>query len=498
VSRPVDWYPLETSGGGAALAGAPTLGGTTAGRSWGVAPDPVPGDPAAVRAEGERYQRVADQISRTAAALRQLLSGSATHSEAVDQLRTSLHDVAEDIEHAHDRYATTGSALVTYSTALGAAQSDSLDAYHRAAAAQRVIDAAPNAIRKARTAQDEASDDGDDVALAAAKRAEHAARGDLHDADAALRRAQEDLDTTVAARNAAARAAIDAIDAIRKADKLHDSFQENFVHFLHDVSKVAGTIAVWVGVAAAFLAWVPVLGEVLEAVALIAGAVALIADLTLLVMGDGSWSDVVWDAVGIASFGLGRAAGAAIKIVGRGAEAGGAASRGARAAEAAVEHVAAGGAGGAVEKSAATLVIGSGGRVTEATRVWSAAGIKEVAATLRPTAVARDLGKAFAEVPAFARNPVKAVNVGIDAVAAAGVGTSGATRAASTMVALTSSPEAAKDALRVLTSASAVDAYGSTGTKMVAWLTDKAVVVRTAHVLLHPEPGAEKELHLVP
>src|SRR5690606_7722504 len=56
--------------------------------------------------------------------------------------------------------------------------------------------------------------------------------------------------------------------------------------------------------------WIPVIGQalaaVLGAVALIAGVISLVCNLALAIWGDGSWTDVLLDAIGVLTFGVGR------------------------------------------------------------------------------------------------------------------------------------------------------------------------------------------------
>jgi hypothetical protein len=74
----------------------------------------------------------------------------------------------------------------------------------------------------------------------------------------------------------------------------------------HAISQIAGIVAGIAGILALVLCWVPVLGQALAAVAAIATAVKLIADIVLMMNDEGSWADIGWDVFALATFGAGR------------------------------------------------------------------------------------------------------------------------------------------------------------------------------------------------
>ncbi len=80
------------------------------------------------------------------------------------------------------------------------------------------------------------------------------------------------------------------------------------------IVKWADRIAAVAGIAALVLGWVPILGQFLAAVALIAALVSLLGNLSLVGTGYGSWDKVLWSAVGVAAFGLGKVAMGAFKV----------------------------------------------------------------------------------------------------------------------------------------------------------------------------------------
>ncbi|MDM7855107.1 hypothetical protein [Cellulomonas alba] len=300
MSRPAHWYPLAGS-------------------------DPVPGDPSVVAQAASDYASVADAIKTAADRLRAIADLRANTSKAVAAVADKASDVAGKIDRAHGRYVAVGQALGTYASALSRAQSDSLQAYYDAQAAQSDLDSAAARVTRASTAADSAPDTATDDDLARLDRTLTSARHDRDDADAALAAARRKLDAATDDRDRAARQATETIRDAVKADGLKDSWWKNFTATIAPycavISKIAGIIASVAGVLALVLCWVPVLGEVLAAVAAIATAVKLLADLGLVADGKGSWGDVGWDVFALATFGAGRVLGVAARSVGTGSRA---------------------------------------------------------------------------------------------------------------------------------------------------------------------------------
>lgn len=280
MSRPLSWYPLASS-------------------------DPVPGDPSTVRTAGEDYQDVARAINAAADALTQIADVEGNVSYAINEIREKATEVAEDIRKAHQRYDGVGGALVTYASALDSAQVESAGALADAKAAQSAIDSANATIASTSTA---ASHVNDPAAQASFARTISRARQERDDAEARLAAARTRLDDAVASRDAAARTAVDAIENTTAHDGLRDNLWENLNlgAICNVISDIAGVIASVAGILSLVLCWVPVLGQALAAVALIASAVKLVADLALAIWDDGSWADVAWGVFAVASFGVGR------------------------------------------------------------------------------------------------------------------------------------------------------------------------------------------------
>jgi len=378
MTRPLTWYPLAGF-------------------------DPVPGDPEEVRQASRAYTTAAEAIAVAVDGLESATgSDQCYESQALDAVHEQAEAVAADIRKAHARYQAVAEALAGFADPLDRAQTESLAALADARAAQRAVDDAHHTLRTtdwdaaATSATGSTLGTGGNPALAAL-------RAGLSDADRALDRARERLADAVHARDVAAARAVAHIEAVTGGDGLRDSFWTNTLHVTHWVSDVFGAISMWAGLASLAFCWVPIVGQVLGAVALLAGAVALLADVVLLCSGEGDVLDVVFGALGIMTFGLGRVVGAGLKISIRGAK-GAEASKASRAVES--EDFVVG-----VADDVDTLarpgegIIGGFGSATPAgpaagaaTSAFSRAGIKEMAGSLKPSAIVDDLTDTFASV----------------------------------------------------------------------------------------------------
>ncbi|MCC2314209.1 putative T7SS-secreted protein [Cellulomonas xiejunii] len=281
MSRPYSWYPLATS-------------------------DPVPGDPAVVRAGGDHYRQVATAIGDAERVLRALVDAQDAVSEAVDAIRDRTHAVADRIRRAHARYDAAGDALVRYSLQLDLAQTQSLDALHTAQSAQHSLDLAEDAVRRSRILLEDAIDLGEDTTTQ--QHALTTARSGRSDAEIDLARARLALAEAVERRDTAAPRAMDELDT-GMDDTLHDGWWEDWgADVAQTVSTWAGNISAGLGVASLLLGWVPVLGQVLVVAALVTAGAALIADTALaLKSGDGAdWFNVGMGVLGFLSFGASR------------------------------------------------------------------------------------------------------------------------------------------------------------------------------------------------
>lgn len=284
MARPYDWYPLTSS-------------------------DPVPGAPSVLEDGAELYRRIGSSASRAYDGLDKLRKSADMQSDAVAALRDRADEVAKNLDKVGTRYGAVATALGNYADELRRAQAAADEVLAEARSVQSLRDSHHQQEHSYLRLQDNSAAAGD--ADAAARYASLAAdehtevrRADLR--IAALR--SDDLPRTTRQRDAAVDALIAELGRAYD-DGLSDGWWEDWGSSLCSVvSQWAGSIATWVGVAALLLCWVPVLGELLGAIALIAGAIALVADVFLALHGEQEWSAVVWGVVALASFGVGRVA----------------------------------------------------------------------------------------------------------------------------------------------------------------------------------------------
>lgn len=294
MSRPTDWSPVDRS------------------------TDPIPGNPDVVEAAGKHYVEVAEAIELAARRLRELAHHDAMRSKAVDKIRDKADDVAHDIEKAHTRYAAVGKALRDYSGPMRMAQERADSALSDAATAE-------SDLKSARTRQGSAADNlcqarrEDLNAAVGAPPADHShleaaarrADDDVTTAESKLKWCRDEVDAAVEDRDCAARTARNLISPVLKSNGLDDGWRDDVSKFVATLAKWAGAIAAACGVLALLVGWIPIIGQalaaVLGAIALVAGIISLIANAFLASNGYGDWSAVVLDAIGVASFGIGRA-----------------------------------------------------------------------------------------------------------------------------------------------------------------------------------------------
>ncbi|MPZ66622.1 MAG: hypothetical protein GEU83_14295 [Pseudonocardiaceae bacterium] len=297
MNRPVDWAPLAGS-------------------------DPVPGDPDRVADLGRHYRKVAATISDAAAKLRRIAANyHDMDSDAVDAVRDNAQKVADDITRAHERYDGVGQALAGYAPHLRDAQSESAAALRQAkdaeaaqASASQKAEAAQARVDTATQGVDTTADQGDQRrALGAAE-----AAGD------ALTAARRRLDAAIETRGRAAQRAMGGINEVKNSGDLNDSWWDNWgAKVVKVIVTIADAVAVVAGILALISLFIPVIGPALAAlfgtIALAAGLVSLAGNLALASTGYAEWSAVMWSVAGVLSFGVGRAAVAALKVSVKGA-----------------------------------------------------------------------------------------------------------------------------------------------------------------------------------
>ncbi len=287
MSRPVDWTPL-----------------------W-EGSDPVPGDPEIVERTGRHYSEVAEAINTAAQRLREIAEGTDQRSDAVDAFRNNAREVAENISKAYERYAGVGEALSGYAAPLRRAQHRSLELLRKAKEAEVTR---LNAERIAGEATARVLADPVDADTTDDRRVARQMQAAADEAAVVIGRAREDLQDILRIRAAAARHATAKVEEVKDSGGLNDSFWDNTAGVVKTIVKVADWVAAIAGIAALLLGWVPILGQFLVAVALIAALVSLLGNLYLAGSGHGDWGDVLVSAITLATFGIGKVAIGAFKI----------------------------------------------------------------------------------------------------------------------------------------------------------------------------------------
>ncbi len=325
MSRPADWSPL---------AGA----------------DPVPGDPEVVHAVAKRCRDAAVEIAEQAANLRRLARADGWIAEAAGPFREQATSTADKLDQAHGRYAAVASSLTSYEPVLREAQRDSLAALEQARTAQ---EQARRAAAQAPTGTLPA--DATDEQREARRLQQQGSDWTQAAADAGMSHARTLLDRAEADRDQAAGRARDAILEVVNHDGLKDSRWEKFKHWVHDnagwiskISEIASWVATGLMIVALFIPGV----NLIALAALALTLVSLAGHSMLAASGEGSWIDVGFDVLALATLGAG-------KVLGRGAKAAQTANR-AQAARAATSSArSAALAGSSAERTALGRVLAS-------------------------------------------------------------------------------------------------------------------------------------------
>ncbi|MET9729154.1 putative T7SS-secreted protein [Streptomyces sp. NPDC006458] len=284
MSRPKDWSPV------------------------GLDSDPVAGDPAEVARLGRRFRGVADRIRKQSGNIEALCGVDGWQSDAADEFRKSAEGTVGRLKQVLDRFETAADLLgeqhdepdTKYASILASSQ-ETADRARRDAEIDRDE---RDALSRTLDTLDERADDHERRKKELTRKRDEA----VERIQAAVERVHEAKDTRNRAAEKAARALEDLIDH----DKLKDSAWENIKGALKSIADIAGWVATVCAVTSLLVGWIPVVGwalaGVLDAIALLATAVALACHLVLVFTGDASIADLVLDGIALLTLGLGRAA----------------------------------------------------------------------------------------------------------------------------------------------------------------------------------------------
>ena len=206
--------------------------------------EPLPGDPAVLANRADDLSASARAIQDAAEALFGL--GFAGSSDAVDFIAGRAADLAGEVSAAHERYAGTAAALVTYAVELQAAHDKADEAASDLQQSIRQAEDADDSLGELRRRRDSAEDaDPADPSLSGigtqitsylAAREQHELA--QQDAWSQYAQAQQDLDE-------AAEKAIRRIDSA--LSNTNDGFWDRVGDFFSDIGDFLATVAEWVG-----------------------------------------------------------------------------------------------------------------------------------------------------------------------------------------------------------------------------------------------------------
>ncbi len=264
--------------------------------------DPAPGDVAGIQALARNYGATAEAIKQAADKLNTIKETGAYHSKAVEQFKELGGDTGEQIMRAHGRYDTTATKVAEYAGRLAELQERAAQALQNAVDAKESARLAQNQVDNYTAG---APDDADPSVLTGLNRTNTDAQQAATKASGAGAALSEEW---MKLGNEYAKAINDAIH-----DDVRTTFWDKVVDVMNAIGKIADIVAQVAGILALVLSWVPVLGQALAAVALVAGLVSLLAKtLNAIDTGEG-WMDVIWAAVGVATGGLGKVLGPILK-----------------------------------------------------------------------------------------------------------------------------------------------------------------------------------------
>jgi hypothetical protein len=233
----------------------------------------------------------------------------------------SAGELSGQLGKAHGRYATAAGALRGYAPQLRHAQSVADGALADAKQAQVTVDAH-------RPPDHPPAGQPTPAEVTAERQRQYAYEEGVDALHAARRKLTEATDHRDEHAGRAARTIRDSIDQ----DGLEDSWWDKFTNWVSEhadllraIARIAELVATVLSVLALVISFIPVLNfltPVLLGLAALASAVALVCTLMLALAGEASWADVGLALLSVATVGLGKVAGLAVRArrAGRAAE----------------------------------------------------------------------------------------------------------------------------------------------------------------------------------
>ncbi|TNC33106.1 hypothetical protein [Mumia zhuanghuii] len=258
--------------------------------------DPVPGSPELVEDEAGDYQTLASTIAAQARRLRALAEpDTALKGDYAEVLRKDMNELAADLDKIDDRFSKVAGQLRLFKPALETARTATKSALDDAVEADGTLNKEKAAEAEAAAAEPDKPPTRPDLeptpgeqALANARTACRAALSEFEDAASTI-----------------ARAIREAADDDMKDPTGWKKFFKDAWEFTVKALRHISDIAMYAGILLAFAALL-IPGVNFFAVLLIAGLISLAANTILAATGNGSWSNVAFDIIGLATLGVGR------------------------------------------------------------------------------------------------------------------------------------------------------------------------------------------------
>lgn len=248
------------------------------------------GDPDLADRKGRQYQEIARAIRDSVLTLDAVVAQTDQKSEAMTATRDLARDVADDIRKATKRYQATGDALVTYASELRRTQDASRTIVTEIGEIEADLAVWRDRESSRKVTYDGARLAGDETALETARTRYYFAEDRVVALETSLeaqrRLWDEQRDDKVIAAATAASAISEVVEGEGGQD-LNDGFWDH-VGVVVEILKVICDIAAILSI---FLAWVPVLGQLLLILAAIGAIISVLDAAIKWANGEGSFGE---------------------------------------------------------------------------------------------------------------------------------------------------------------------------------------------------------------
>jgi hypothetical protein len=260
-----------------------------------------------VGARGKYLVELATTMEKTAKSLTKISEGTTQIAVSVNKVREKAGEIDGDLSKAATRYRMTGETLNAYAIALRTAHQsinpiiDDIEAAHKAAeSAREEADDAKDKLEGLDTTwpwEDEPTQQDKDKAASASSTAAGAAKT----AENHLNGLWEQFETAFGKWSEGYDEAVKGIQKAMDTADNNDGFWENLDDFL----DVLGWVITGLAILALFLTG-PIAALVI-ALVVVFTIISLIGHIVQVANGKGSWTDIVFDVIGLATFGIGAA-----------------------------------------------------------------------------------------------------------------------------------------------------------------------------------------------